>query len=195
VYREAEGVHVARKSYAKPECVSRSASQTAHLLHDRISQKGAPPRRGSPTVEALTPILLVRGYRGDAKSIQDAAWNRNLNGHSYAVPSGAELTHMLCKDLEWNGAARPDFFLLDLRLHAGASSDVVRNIRTESRLGDIPLAILAGEGSAGELSEDCSARHIWRVSGLSDPVQLVEALLAVLHLWVEMLEPSPSSAF
>jgi two-component system response regulator len=99
---------------------------------------------------------------------------------------------MLCKEMEWSGAPRPDFLVLDLRFHEGKGPRIVREIKTEFRLADVPLAILTTGGSETEFSALSGAHNTWRMSGVSDPAQVVQALRAVLHLWAEVLKLSPS---
>jgi CheY-like chemotaxis protein len=192
VRREAEHAHPAPKDYSKPECIPKSTSETAHLLRDRLSAQLPPGKFSSPTDGRLTPILLVQDYGGDSRSIQDAARSENLHGHSCTDASDSELVHMLCKEMEWSGAPRPDFLVLDLRFHEGKGPRIVREIRTEFRLADVPLAILTTGGSETEFSALSGAHNTWRMSGVSDPARVVQALRAVLHLWAEVLKLSPS---
>jgi CheY-like chemotaxis protein len=183
---KAERVHSARRNYTEPAFVKRSASDVAQFLRDRFSRQPQLLGRGASADDPLTPILLVQGCRSDSRSIQEAAQSRNLRGDSCVVPSGSELAPMLCQGLEWTGSPCPDFFLLDLRVHSGDSSDIVSKIRSEPRLRDIPLMILAAEGPDAEFSQDGGARNVWRARGISDPVLLVEALLALLRLSAEI---------
>src|SRR6202042_1402586 len=82
VRREAEHAHVAKKSYSKPQCISRSPSELVHLLRENLSAQVQSRNVTPPTIEGLTPILLVQGYGGDSRSIEDAARSQNLRGRS-----------------------------------------------------------------------------------------------------------------
>jgi hypothetical protein len=65
-------------------------------------------------------------------------------------------------------------------------------VRSQFKLGDVPLAILTTGGSQTESSAPGDAHNTWRMSAVSDPAQVVQALRAVLHLWAEVLKLSPS---
>ncbi len=190
--REAERAHNARSSYSKPQCISRSSAEMVHLLREKLSAQLQPGQLSSLTDERFTPILLVQDYRGDSRSIQDAARSRNLHGPSCADATDAELVQMLCQDLEWTGGARPDFLILDLRIRGGEGPEIVRRMRSQFKLGDVPLAILTTGDSETEFSASCSGHNTWRMSGVSDPAQVVQALGAILQVWANVLKLSPS---
>lgn len=189
---EAERARPARKAYHKPECISKSASEIAHFLGDQLSAQLQSGKLSSLGDGRFTPILLVQDYPGDSRSIQDAARRANFYGHACADAPDSELVHRLCWDLEWSGAARPDFFVLDLRVCVVDGPEIVRKMRKQFKLADIPLAILTTGDSESEFSASYGAPNTWRVSGVSGPAQVIEALRAVLHLWAEVLKLSPS---
>ena len=176
-----------RKSYSRPQCVSKSVPEIAHLLHENLPARPSSRKRAMPTTERVAPILLVQDYRGDSRSIQDTARSENLHGHSCEAASGSELVRLLSRHLEWTSAERPDFLVLDLRVHAGNAPAILREIRSEPIFGNVPLVILTSAGFATELAvrELRAARGAWRMCGVSDPAQVVQALKAVLRLWAE----------
>jgi CheY-like chemotaxis protein len=194
VRREAECARVAKKSYSKPQCVSNSALEMVHRLQEKIAAQLSSRRPGTSAAERVAPILLVQDYRGDSRAIQDAARSEGLRGHSWDAASGSELARLLSRHLEWTGAARPDFLVLDLRVHDRKAPAILREICSEPIFGDLPLAILTSSGFASELAERelRSAPGAWRMSGVSDPAQVAQALKAVLRLSAEALKLSPS---
>ena len=196
--REAEHAHVAKKSYSKPQCISRSPSELVHLLRERLSAQVQSRNVRSTTIERLTPILLVQSYGGDSRSIEDAARSQSLRGRSCDAGSGSGLVRVLSPGSERTGAEQSDFLVLDLRVHGGYAPAILREISSEPILGGVPLAILTSAGFATELAkrELRAARCAWRMSGVSDPVQVVLALQALLRLWAEgrKLRASSTSA-
>ena len=196
--REAEHAHVAKKSYSKPQCISRSPAEFVHLLRESLSAQVQSRNGRSPTSEQLTPILFVQGYGGDSRSIEDAARRQNLRGRSCDAARGSELDRMVSRSSERTGAEWSDFLVLDLRAHGGNIPAILREISSEPILGGVPLAILTSAGFATELAkrELRAARCAWRMSGVSDPVQVVLALQALLRLWAEgrKLRASSTSA-
>ena len=185
--REAERAHVAKKSYSKPQCISRSPAEFVHRLRESLSAQVQSPNETSRTREQLTPILFVQGYGGDSRSIEDAARRQNLRGRSCDAASGSELDHTVSRGSERTDAERSDFLVLDLRAHGGNIPAILREINSEPIFGGVPLAILTSAGFATELAEWelRAGRCAWRMSGVSDPAQVVEALQAVLRLWAE----------
>ncbi len=194
--REAKHAHLPKKGYTKPECIARSPAEIADFLRERLLALVHSRKPGSPTHQRLTPILLAQGYLHDSASIQDAAGRANLHGYSCADASDSELVRLPFQELEWSGsgAARPDFLLLDLRMSGKDGPEIVRKIRSRFNLGDLPLAILTAAGSETAFLEICGKHNTWRISGVSDPAQVVEGLQAVLQLWADVLKLSPSLA-
>jgi CheY-like chemotaxis protein len=187
VRREAEHAPVAKKSYSKPRCISRSPSELVQLLRERLSAQVQSRNVRSPAIERPTPILLVQDYGGDSRSIQDAARRQNLRGRSCEAASGSELVRMVSRGSERTGAERSDFLVLDLRAHGGNAPAILREINSEPIFGGVPLAILTSADFATELAERelRAARCAWQMSGVSDPAQVVQALKAVLRLWAD----------
>ena len=187
VRREAEHAHVAKKSYSKPQCISRSPSELVHLLRERLSAQVQSRNVTPPTIEGLTPILLVQGYGGDPRSIEDAARSQNLRGRSCDTARGSELVRMVSRGSERTGAEQSDFLVLDLRVHGGNAPAILREISSEPIFGGVPLTILTSAGFGTQLAERevRAARCAWRMSEVSDPAQVVRALQAVLRLWAE----------
>ena len=182
--REAKRGRVAIKSYSEPPCVSKSTPEMEHLLQEKIAAQRSSGKPGTSVAERAAPILLVQDYRGDSRAIQDAARSEGLHGHSCDAASGSELVRLLSRHLEWTGAERPDFLVLDLRVHNGNAPAILREISSEPVFSDIPLAILTSAGFATELAERelRAAPGAWRMSAVSDPAQVAQALKAVLRL-------------
>jgi CheY-like chemotaxis protein len=184
---ERPGTPTRRKNYSKPQCVSKSVPGIAHLLHEKLAAHPSSVKRAMSTSERIAPILLVQDYRGDSRSIQDAVRSENLHGHSCDAASGSDLVRLLSQQLEWTSAERPDFLVLDLRVHYENSPAILSEIRSEPVFGDVPLVILTSARFATELAERelRATRGTWRMCGVSDPAQVVQALKAVLQLWAE----------
>lgn len=190
---ETDRPRITRKSYSKPQCLAKSAPEIAHLLHEKLAAQLPCGDRQICAGERLAPILLVQDYSGGSRSIQDVARSQNLRGCSCADADSSGLVAMLRQDFQSAGAEGPDFLVLDLRAEQRSAAELVREIRSESRLGGVPLVILIAGDSDCEVSRCCDAGGAWRMSGVSDPAQVVQALQAVLHLWAEVVKLSPSA--
>ncbi|MFZ0884568.1 MAG: hypothetical protein WAN14_14310 [Candidatus Acidiferrales bacterium] len=188
---ETDRPRITRKSYSKPQWVANSAPEIAHLLHEKLAAQLPSGNRLMCADERLAPILLVQDYSGDSRSIEDVARSQNLRGCSYADADGSGLVAILGHDFQRAGAEVPDFLILDLSAEQGGATELVRKISSESRLGGIPLVILTSGDSESEASGCGDAGGAWRIRGVSDPAAVVQALQAVLHLWAEVLKPSP----
>jgi CheY-like chemotaxis protein len=187
---ERDRPRLARKSYSKPECVAQSAPEIAHLLHEKLAAQLPSGKRQMCGGERLAPILFVQDYSGSSRSIQDVAESQNLRSCSCAAPDSSASVGRLCEDFQRAGADRPDFLVFDLRAAEGNTTELQREIRSEARLDGVPLVILTSGDSD---SEALGCRDgAWRITGVSDPAQVVQALRALLHLWAQVLKLSPS---
>lgn len=189
---ETDRPRIARKSYDKPQCVAKSAPEIVHLLHEKLAAQLPFGKRQIRAGERLAPILFVQDYSGDSRSIQDVVRSQNLRGGLCAAADSSGLVGRLRQDFQRAGAEGPDFLVLDLSAEQRSAIEVVRTIRSESRLGGVPLVILTTGECDSEVSGYCDVGGAWRISGVADPARVVQALRAVLHLWAEVLKLSPS---
>ena len=117
--RQAERAHPASKNDSKPECVPKSTTDIAHPLRNRLSAQPLHGKLVSLTDQQFATILLAQDYRGDSKSIQDAAACESLRARWCVAASSPGIAQMLRQDWEGTDADKPDFLVLDLRFQEG----------------------------------------------------------------------------
>ena len=105
----------------------------------------APGPRGSGSFEARPiEILLVEDEPHDLELTQQALARAKLQNRLSIVRDGADALSYLRGEEPYEARGRPDVVLLDLTLPRGDGRDVLRAMRHDPELRDIPVVILTG---------------------------------------------------
>jgi len=89
-------------------------------------------------------ILWVEDNLGDILLIQEAFEKVQLNYRLHVVSDGIEAMDFLQKKGRFARAAKPDLIILDLRLPRKTGSEVIRDMKADPELAEIPLVVLSG---------------------------------------------------
>ena len=87
-------------------------------------------------------ILLVEDSPTDAGLAIEAFKDSNVPNCLSHVEDGTDAIAYLRREREYSNAPRPDLILLDLNLPAKNGRDVLREIKADPQLKDIPVVVL-----------------------------------------------------
>lgn len=95
--------------------------------------------RGEPI-----PILLVEDDDGQAMLVEESLRDGGIVNDFYRVSDGGEALDFLHRTGSYEGKAvpRPGLILLDVQLPKVNGDEVLRQVRSEDRLKDIPIIML-----------------------------------------------------
>jgi CheY-like chemotaxis protein len=95
-------------------------------------------------LEGLKPanVLLVEDNEDDVELTLEALNNSKLQVKIHVVSDGMTAMTFLRREGEYAGAQRPDLILLDLNLPRMDGREVLKEIREDPKLTDIPVVIL-----------------------------------------------------
>ena len=95
-------------------------------------------------LEGLKPanVLLVEDNEDDVELTLEALNNSKLQVKIHVVSDGMTAMTFLRREGEYAGAQRPDLILLDLNLPRMDGREVLKEIREDPELTDIPVVIL-----------------------------------------------------
>ncbi|MDH3717245.1 MAG: response regulator [Planctomycetota bacterium] len=128
-------------------------------------------------------ILLVEDNRLDARLAFEALHDCQIKHRLTLIPDGREAMMFLRQESYFARAPRPDLILLDLNLPGHDGREILREIRQDYVLNDIPIVIL----TASRDEEDRLRSDLFQVEGyMTKPVNiakfigLVRSLMAYL---------------
>lgn len=96
------------------------------------------------TPNERTSVLVVDDNPMDVRMIrsalaQEKAWPTDI----VVADDGEKAIHYLLQKEPYDGAARPDLLILDLNLPKRNGTEILRMIRTNADLSDLPVVILS----------------------------------------------------
>ena len=89
-------------------------------------------------------ILMVEDNLGDARLIKEILNEFKISNNLYHANDGAIALQMLYREGEYSDIPRPDLILLDMDLPKKDGKDVLKDIKLNNKLSNIPIIILTG---------------------------------------------------
>lgn len=114
-------------------------------------------------------VLLVEDNLGDIRLMQETFRQANSNIRLYVAIDGEEALTFLAREGEYRHMPRPDLILLDLNLPKKGGLEVLKHIRGERSLRNIPTVILTTSETFADIKE---SHNLQANCYLSKPVQL-----------------------
>jgi len=121
-------------------------------------------------------ILLVEDNPGDARLTLEALKDGKIQNRLYIVNSGMEAIAFLRRKGKYADAPNPDFILLDLNMPLMNGSQLLAEVKQDSALKHIPVAILTGSQAAEDIAR---AYNLHADCYVTKPIDLEEFIMAV----------------
>jgi len=121
-------------------------------------------------------ILLVEDNPGDARLTLEALKDGEVQNRLYIVNSGMEAIAFLRRKGKYADAPNPDFILLDLNMPLMNGSQLLAEVKQDSALKNIPVAILTGSQAAEDIAR---AYNLHADCFVTKPIDLEEFIMAV----------------
>ena len=97
-------------------------------------------------------ILLVEDNLGDILLTREAFKKAKLANRVTVAEDGEQALAMLRREADFRDQPRPDLILLDLNLPRVDGGEVLRQIKDDPKLRDIPVVILSGSHAQMEVA-------------------------------------------
>jgi chemotaxis family two-component system response regulator Rcp1 len=121
-------------------------------------------------------ILLVEDNPGDARLTLEALKDGKVQNRLYIVNSGMEAIAFLRRKGKYADAPNPDFIILDLNMPLMNGSQLLAEVKQDSALKNIPVAILTGSQAAEDIAR---AANLHADCFVTKPIDLEEFIMAV----------------
>ena len=124
-------------------------------------------------------VLLVEDNPGDTRLIEEAFADAPIDATLHTVPDGDEMLEFLRQRGDYESAPFPDLVLLDLNLPRTHGTELLEEIRSDSRLQHLPVVILTSSSDRDDVV-DCyqnnANAYLTKPTGHDEFVSLVESL-------------------
>ena len=103
-------------------------------------------------------ILMVEDNLGDTRLIKEILNEFKIYNNHYHAKNGAIAVQMLHHEGEYSDIPRPNLILLDMDLPKKDGKDVLKDIKLNNKLSNIPIIILTG--SAQDVENNPYAKFV-----------------------------------
>jgi CheY-like chemotaxis protein len=134
----------------------------------------------------LTHILLVEDNEGDILLTLEAFEECKVKTEISVVKNGKEALDFLFQRGEYTNVKRPDLILLDINIPIFNGHEVLRQIKTDSKLKKIPVIMLTTSSNQKDVDK---AYENHCNSYMKKPLEISEFLIAILKIeefWLEL---------
>jgi CheY-like chemotaxis protein len=132
-------------------------------------------------------ILLVEDSPDDILLTEEALHDAKIANTLHSVMDGEEAMRFLRGEGEHAGAPRPDVMILDLNLPKKDGREVLREVKADPELRQIPVIVLSTSGAA----EDILGAYDQHVNAyVQKPVdfdEFIRAVRAIEEFWLSIV--------
>jgi CheY-like chemotaxis protein len=96
-------------------------------------------------------VLLVEDDPGDVLMTREAFEEHKVRNHLNVVSDGADALAYVRRQGEFADAARPDLILLDLNLPKRDGREVLKELKTDPDLREIPIVVLTTSSAESDV--------------------------------------------
>lgn len=130
-------------------------------------------------------ILLVEDNQGDVLLTQEAFEETGSNSEIYVVNDGQEAINFLEQIPPYTHAVTPDLVLLDINLPKINGHEVLRYIKSNSGLKQIPVIMFTTSSSEKDISSCYSNYANCYITKPNDVADFFKIIDNVNHFWFE----------
>lgn len=144
-------------------------------------------------IARLLEVLLVEDSPSDARLTQEAFLEGKIGNNLTIVGDGAEAMAYLKREGRWASVARPDLILLDLNLPKIDGREVLRRIKIDDELKQIPVVILTTSEAEQDVAEAYGYHANCYVRKPIDLARFLEIVSMVGNFWLTVVKLPPST--
>lgn len=133
-------------------------------------------------------ILLVEDNKGDIELTRESLSRGKLKNTLTVVEDGESALNYLYKRAPYTDVLRPDIVLLDLNLPKVSGRDILKALKQDDNLNDIPVIILSSSQDALDIKE---AYQLHANCFVSKPVSLsnfIQVVQSIESFWINIVK-------
>lgn len=133
-------------------------------------------------------ILLVEDNPADIELTRQGLLKAKIANNLYAVEHGGQAISFLRNEGPYVDAPRPDLILLDLNLPHVSGRDVLKTVKSDPQLQDIPIVMLSSIDEPDEIKAAYAARVNAYMTKPPDFSQFVDLVQSLGDYWFTMVQ-------
>jgi chemotaxis family two-component system response regulator Rcp1 len=137
-------------------------------------------------------ILLVEDNPGEARLTMEAMRDARILNHIHLASDGEQAFNFLKNVPPYASAPRPDLVLLDLDLPRLDGRELLRKMKTDEELRDIPVVILTSSNNPADVTTAYHHQVSCYIRKPLDVDEYFEAIRSLKELWFHVVTlPKP----
>ena len=133
-------------------------------------------------------ILLVEDNEGDVGLIEEVFEEAKIRNNLHVAEDGEEAILYLHGKGKFSGSPRPDIIILDLNLPNKDGHEVLREIKEDSNLKNIPVIVLTTSGAEKDILRSYNLHANAYVTKPLDFDQLIKVVKFIENFWLEVVK-------
>jgi chemotaxis family two-component system response regulator Rcp1 len=132
-------------------------------------------------------ILLVEDSPGDVRLIQEALQEAKVRNNMFVAEDGVEAMACLRRQGRFARMPRPGLILLDLNLPKKNGFEVLKEIKSDTNLKQIPVVILTTSQAEQDIIKSYDLYANAYISKPVDLDQFLSVVKAIKEFWLEIV--------
>jgi CheY-like chemotaxis protein len=132
-------------------------------------------------------ILLVEDNEGDVGLIEEVFEEAKIRNNLHVAEDGEEAMLYLHGEGKFSGSPRPDIILLDLNLPKKDGREVLREIKEDNNLKNIPVVVLTTSRAERDILRSYDLHANAYVTKPLDFDQLIKVVKSIENFWLEVV--------
>ena len=133
-------------------------------------------------------ILLVEDNEGDVGLIEEVFEEAKIRNKLRIAENGEEAIRFLHREEKSSGSSLPDMILLDLNLPKKDGREVLKEIKGDDSLKDIPIVILTTSGAEKDILRSYDLHANAYVTKPLDFDQFIMVVKSIANFWLEIVK-------
>lgn len=133
-------------------------------------------------------ILLVEDNKGDVGLIEEVFEEAKIKNNLYVAEDGEEAMLFLHGGNKFSGSPRPDIILLDLNLPKKDGREVLREIKEDQDLKNIPVVVLTTSGAEKDILRAYDLHANAYITKPLDFDQFIKVVESIGNFWLEIVK-------
>ena len=139
-------------------------------------------------------ILLVEDSEGDARLAKEAMKDSKIRNTLYHVIDGEEALAFLRRDGRYADVPRPDLILLDLNLPKKDGRQVLKEIKEDKNLKQIPVVVLTLSSADEDIFRSYNLHANCYITKPIDLDQFMKVVQSIENFWLTIVKLPNGSA-
>ena len=133
-------------------------------------------------------VLLVEDNPGDVRLTKEALREGKVRNNLHHAPDGVEALAFLRREGRYHDAVRPDLILLDLNLPKKDGREVLREIKSDPTLRNIPVVVLTSSQAEQDILKAYDLHANCYVTKPVDLDQFITVVKSIEDFWFTIVK-------